>query len=121
MSIGSFPPCKLSLIIPIPSLHSEGRGAAAEVDLWLMKNTRLPAAGGIKARVNIPIYLYPKTVPYFGFAALYPTPDQRPRRSDCDSRRSMSSKYTFLSFGTPKTSMFILGGLAIKLYPFVNV
>jgi len=33
---------------------NEGRGAAAEVDLWLMHNTRLPAAGGIKARHYIP-------------------------------------------------------------------
>jgi len=33
---------------------NEGRGAAAEVDLWLMNNTRLPAAGGIKARHYIP-------------------------------------------------------------------
>jgi len=29
---------------------NEGRGAAAEVDMWLMNNTRLPAAGGIKTR-----------------------------------------------------------------------
>ena len=39
----------MSLII------SEGRGAAAEVDAWLMHGvTRLPAAGGIKKRVFIP-------------------------------------------------------------------
>ena len=32
---------------------SEGRGAAAEVDAWLMGgNTRLPRAGGIKSRVR---------------------------------------------------------------------
>jgi hypothetical protein len=32
--------------------HSEGRGAAAEVDAWLSAgNTRLPSAGGIKTRV----------------------------------------------------------------------
>lgn len=40
-----------SLTIP----NSEGRGAAAEVDAWLMGgSTRLPAAGGIKKRVFIP-------------------------------------------------------------------
>ena len=34
-------------------LRSEGRGAAAEVDAWLMNgNTRLPSAGGIKTRVR---------------------------------------------------------------------
>lgn len=33
---------------------SEGRGAAAEVDAWLSNgSTRLPSAGGIKARVSI--------------------------------------------------------------------
>jgi len=32
----------------------EGRAAAAEVDMWLMGNTRLPAAGGIKARHFVP-------------------------------------------------------------------
>jgi len=32
----------------------EGRAAAAEVDMWLMGNTRLPAAGGIKARNFVP-------------------------------------------------------------------
>lgn len=31
---------------------SEGRGAAAQVDAWLMSNTRLPVAGGIKTRVS---------------------------------------------------------------------
>jgi len=31
---------------------SEGRGAAAEVDSYLMSNTRLPQAGGIKQRVS---------------------------------------------------------------------
>lgn len=31
---------------------SEGRGVAAEVDAWLMANTRLPSAGGIKTRVS---------------------------------------------------------------------
>lgn len=30
---------------------NEGRGAAAQVDEFLMHNTRLPAAGGIKTRV----------------------------------------------------------------------
>lgn len=35
------------------SRHSEGRGAAAEVDAWLSSGlTRLPSAGGIKARVS---------------------------------------------------------------------
>jgi len=29
---------------------NEGRGAAAEVDSWLMTGTRLPSAGGIKTR-----------------------------------------------------------------------
>ncbi|KAI9466246.1 NADPH-dependent glutamate synthase [Lactarius psammicola] len=33
---------------------NEGRGAAAEVDQWLMNNTRLPAAGGIKTRHFVP-------------------------------------------------------------------
>lgn len=33
---------------------SEGRGAAAEVDAWLSGgSTRLPKAGGIKARVSV--------------------------------------------------------------------
>jgi hypothetical protein len=32
--------------------HSEGRGAAAEVDAWLSGTTRLPSAGGIKQRVK---------------------------------------------------------------------
>jgi glutamate synthase (NADPH/NADH) len=31
---------------------NEGRGAAAEVDDWLMTGTRLPSAGGIKTRVS---------------------------------------------------------------------
>lgn len=35
------------------NFHSEGRGAAAEVDEWLMGgSTRLPIAGGIKTRVS---------------------------------------------------------------------
>ena len=35
-------------------LSSEGRGAAAEVDAWLMGgSTRLPNAGGIKTRVSL--------------------------------------------------------------------
>lgn len=42
------------------NFHSEGRGAAAEVDEWLMGgSTRLPTAGGIKTRVSslfIPLY-----------------------------------------------------------------
>jgi hypothetical protein len=38
--------------------HSEGRGVATQVDDWLMGNTRLPAAGGIKQRVSF-------VVPYF--------------------------------------------------------
>ncbi|KIY43623.1 NADPH-dependent glutamate synthase [Fistulina hepatica ATCC 64428] len=33
---------------------NEGRGAAAEVDVWLMSNTRLPSAGGIKKRSFVP-------------------------------------------------------------------
>jgi hypothetical protein len=99
-----------------PLLYSEGRGAAAEVDLWLMNNTRLPAAGGIKARVHIPIYLSLKTVPYFGFAALYPTPDQHSRRyPSCVIRRSMSSKYTVLPFGTQNFSSFSLEVLAMNV------
>lgn len=70
-----------------------------------MNNTRLPAAGGIKARVLLPIYISLKMVPYFGFAALYPTPDQRSRRyPNCDSRRRMSSQYAFPPFGTLRTS-----------------
>ena len=36
---------------------SEGRGAAAEVDSWLMGATRLPSDGGIKQRVRSPIPL----------------------------------------------------------------
>jgi len=32
---------------------NEGRGAAAEVDDWLMTGTRLPSAGGIKTRVSL--------------------------------------------------------------------
>jgi len=33
--------------------HSEGRGVAAEVDAWLSSGlSRLPTAGGIKARVS---------------------------------------------------------------------
>ncbi|KZS99124.1 NADPH-dependent glutamate synthase [Sistotremastrum niveocremeum HHB9708] len=32
---------------------NEGRGAAAEVDAWLCGSTRLPAAGGIKARTFV--------------------------------------------------------------------
>ncbi|KAG8931523.1 glutamate synthase [NADH] [Tulasnella sp. 419] len=32
---------------------NEGRGAAAEVDSWLMGSTRLPAAGGIKQRAFV--------------------------------------------------------------------
>ena len=37
------------------NISSEGRGAAAEVDAWLSNgSTRLPSAGGIKARVSIP-------------------------------------------------------------------
>lgn len=32
---------------------NEGRGAAAEVDSWLMTGTRLPSAGGIKTRVSL--------------------------------------------------------------------
>jgi glutamate synthase (NADPH/NADH) len=32
---------------------NEGRGAAAEVDEWLMRGTRLPKAGGIKTRVSL--------------------------------------------------------------------
>lgn len=31
---------------------SEGRGAAAEVDVWLTHTTRLPVAGGIPNRVR---------------------------------------------------------------------
>lgn len=34
---------------------SEGRGAAAEVDTYLQNSTRLPSAGGMKARVSITI------------------------------------------------------------------
>ena len=34
---------------------NEGRGAATEVDSWLMDGTRLPSAGGIKARVSPPL------------------------------------------------------------------
>jgi len=43
---------------------NEGRGAAAEVDTYLQNSTRLPAAGGIKARhfVPPPSTLSPKTV-----------------------------------------------------------
>lgn len=41
----------------IPS-YSEGRGAAAEVDLWLSGTTRLPVAGGIKNRVSSSFSLY---------------------------------------------------------------
>ncbi|KAI0314266.1 NADPH-dependent glutamate synthase [Amylostereum chailletii] len=33
---------------------NEGRGAAAEVDAWLMGNTRLPGPGGIKPRSFVP-------------------------------------------------------------------
>ena len=33
---------------------SEGRAVAAEVDTYLQNSTRLPAAGGIKARVSTP-------------------------------------------------------------------
>jgi len=33
---------------------NEGRGAAAEVDMWLQSSTRLPSAGGIKTRVLVP-------------------------------------------------------------------
>ncbi|KAF7984984.1 hypothetical protein HWV62_9950 [Athelia sp. TMB] len=33
---------------------NEGRGAAAEVDSWLMHGTRLPSAGGIKTRAFLP-------------------------------------------------------------------
>ncbi|KAH8829512.1 hypothetical protein DL96DRAFT_1598411 [Flagelloscypha sp. PMI_526] len=33
---------------------NEGRGAAAEVDQFLMQNTRLPSAGGIKTRTFVP-------------------------------------------------------------------
>ena len=32
---------------------NEGRGAAAEVDDWLMTGTRLPSAGDIKTRVSL--------------------------------------------------------------------
>lgn len=35
---------------------NEGRGAAAEVDSWLMAGTRLPSAGGIKTRVSTLLY-----------------------------------------------------------------
>lgn len=36
-----------------PTIFSEGRGAAAEVDAWLSQGTtRLPKAGGIKQRVS---------------------------------------------------------------------
>jgi glutamate synthase (NADH) len=39
------------------SLHSEGRGAAAEIDAWLSNGTtRLPNAGGIKTRVRCSAY-----------------------------------------------------------------
>lgn len=31
---------------------NEGRGAAAEIDLWLMSGTRLPSAGGVTPRVS---------------------------------------------------------------------
>lgn len=35
------------------NIFSEGRGAAAEVDAWLSNgSTRLPSAGGIKARAS---------------------------------------------------------------------
>ena len=84
-----------------------------------MNNTRLPAAGGIKARVLIPIYISLKTVPYYGFAALYPTPDQRSRRyPNRDSRCRMSSEYTFLPFGNLRTSLliFLLGGIGYENY-----
>jgi hypothetical protein len=66
------------VLTPFPLLHSEGRGAAAEVDLWLMDNTRLPAAGGIKARVHFPIYLSLKTVPHFGLQHYIPPPISAP-------------------------------------------
>jgi len=33
---------------------NEGRGAAAEIDDWLMTGTRLPRAGGIKTRAFVP-------------------------------------------------------------------
>jgi len=33
---------------------NEGRGAAAEVDTWLMNGTRLPSAGGITPRAFAP-------------------------------------------------------------------
>ena len=36
------------------SFCSEGRSAAAEVDMYLEKNTRLPLAGSIKTRVFVP-------------------------------------------------------------------
>lgn len=35
---------------------SEGRGAAAEVDTYLQRSTRLPSAGGMKARVSISLF-----------------------------------------------------------------
>ena len=36
------------------TIHSEGRGAAAEVDAWLSGGvTRLPFDGGIKKRVSV--------------------------------------------------------------------
>lgn len=36
-----------------PSVNSEGRGAAAEVDAWLSEGvTRLPFDGSIKKRVS---------------------------------------------------------------------
>ena len=37
-----------------PLTFSEGRGVAAEVDTYLQNSTRLPTAGGIKARVSTP-------------------------------------------------------------------
>lgn len=36
---------------------NEGRGAAAEVDSWLMAGTRLPKAGGIKTRVSALLHI----------------------------------------------------------------
>jgi len=33
---------------------NEGRGAAAEVDMWLQSSTRLPSAGGMKTRLFVP-------------------------------------------------------------------
>jgi hypothetical protein len=42
------------VLIASSLLFSEGRSAAAEVDAWLSDgDTRLPSAGGIRARVSV--------------------------------------------------------------------